>query len=54
MNKRQAVSEMMRRVEAGEAFTIEADGEPVAIVVPWEHWANFTANIKKLSEAPAQ
>jgi prevent-host-death family protein len=34
-DKRANVSAMMRAVEAGERYTIERGGEPLAVVIPY-------------------
>lgn len=48
MSKRKAIKEMMDQVEAGNAYTVEAHGEPVAVVVPWEHWDTLKKALAKL------
>lgn len=38
MRKRVAIKEMLDQVHAGNTYTMEALGEPIAVVIPWEKW----------------
>jgi prevent-host-death family protein len=51
---RQQASELVRRVELGESFTVTASGRPAAKHVPAERnrWCRFD-DIKEVFEGPA-
>lgn len=51
--KRQAITEMMREVENGNAYVIEHSQtkEPLAIIVPWEYWQALKNDLKAQEES---